>query len=185
MLKHDAIALASRRTDGEVEGSTAGARQGSPPAARQERRRKGSPANEVARDSAPAGTQVRRPPRRYWLRRRYWASRDRGNQRRSAKTPPFPDSRIDNASNPQHRLNELLKAVVGSDGAVAARTDGLQREITGIGKRRDALAARLTLVESNYRAQFNALDTLLSNLSAQSAALTQQLAGLASLTGRK
>ncbi|MEP7205423.1 MAG: flagellar filament capping protein FliD [Casimicrobiaceae bacterium] len=77
-----------------------------------------------------------------------------------------------------YRLNEMLKDVVGSGGALAARTDGLQRDLTDIGKRRDVLNARLAQVEANYRAQFTALDTLLSSLSAQSTALQQQLANL-------
>ncbi len=77
-----------------------------------------------------------------------------------------------------YRLNDLVKNVIGSDGAIAARTDGLQKDIARIDKRREALNARLAQVEANYRAQFNALDTLLSNLSAQSTALAQQLANL-------
>ncbi len=80
-----------------------------------------------------------------------------------------------------YRLNELLKGVLGSDGAVATRTEGLQRDIADIAKRRDTLTARLALVEANYRAQFNALDTLLANLSAQSTALQQQLDNLPKL----
>lgn len=80
------------------------------------------------------------------------------------------------------RLNDLVSNVIGVDGAIAARTDGLQKEITDIGKRRDALNAHLALVEANYRAQFNALDTMLANLQAQSTALAQQLASLPKIT---
>ena len=80
------------------------------------------------------------------------------------------------------RLDELIGSVIGTDGAIAARTEGLQREITDIGKRRDALNAHLALVEANYRAQFNALDTLLSKLQTQSTALAQQLAALPKIT---
>ncbi|HZQ60955.1 MAG TPA: flagellar filament capping protein FliD, partial [Casimicrobiaceae bacterium] len=80
------------------------------------------------------------------------------------------------------RLNDLLTQVLDSDGSIQARTDGLQSEITDIGKRRDALNTHLALVEQTYRTQFNALDTLLSNLQAQSAALTQQLASLPKIT---
>lgn len=77
-----------------------------------------------------------------------------------------------------YRLNEMVKQVIGADGALAARTDGLQKDLTSIDKQRDALNVRLARVQANYFAQFNALDTLLANLSAQSTALTQQLANL-------
>ena len=77
-----------------------------------------------------------------------------------------------------YQLNELVKQVVGSDGAVAARTDGLQRDLKGLTQQQDALNRRLAQVQKNYLAQFNALDTLLSNLNSQSTALAQQLATL-------
>jgi flagellar hook-associated protein 2 len=82
-----------------------------------------------------------------------------------------------------YRLNELVKQVIGSDGAIASRTEGLQKEISAIGKRRDAFNAHLAQVESHYRAQFNALDTLLAALTNQAAALQQQLASLPRITG--
>ncbi len=84
-----------------------------------------------------------------------------------------------------YRMNELVKNVVGGDGAIAARTDGLQKDIAQIDKRREALNARLAQIQANYLAQFNALDTLLSNLSAQSTALQQQLASLPSTSSTK
>ena len=82
-----------------------------------------------------------------------------------------------------YRMNDLLKNVLGSDGAVAARTDGLQKDIGDIAKRRDALSTRLAQVQAQYLAQFNALDTLLSQLGTQSSALAQQLANLPKTTG--
>ncbi|MDQ6620898.1 MAG: flagellar filament capping protein FliD [Pseudomonadota bacterium] len=82
-----------------------------------------------------------------------------------------------------YRMSTLLKQLVDTDGPLAARTSGLQHEIKDIDKRREALNVHLGLVEANYRAQFNALDTLLSGLSAQSASLQQQLASLPKITG--
>jgi flagellar hook-associated protein 2 len=79
------------------------------------------------------------------------------------------------------RLNDVLASVLGTGGAVAARTDGLQKDIKQIADRREALNARLAKVQAQYYAQFNALDVLLANLSAQSTALQQQLASLPKL----
>ena len=77
-----------------------------------------------------------------------------------------------------YRLSNLVQGLIDTAGPIAARTNGLQSEITDIGKRRDALNTHLALVEANYRTQFNALDTLLSSLQAQSTQLQQQLAAL-------
>jgi flagellar hook-associated protein 2 len=44
------------------------------------------------------------------------------------------------------------------------------------------LAQRMTAIEARYRAQFTALDTLISNLNSTSSFLTQQLASLANLS---
>jgi flagellar hook-associated protein 2 len=77
-----------------------------------------------------------------------------------------------------YRLNELLTKLVGDEGAIAVRTKGLNDDITALGKRKDALEARLALVEKNYRAQFNALDTLLASMNTTSTYLAQQLANL-------
>jgi flagellar hook-associated protein 2 len=79
------------------------------------------------------------------------------------------------------RLNTLLTQTLDTTtGSVATSTSRLQTEITDLGKRKDALQRHLDLVEANYRQEFNALDTLLSSLSAQSTALTQELATLPS-----
>jgi flagellar hook-associated protein 2 len=76
------------------------------------------------------------------------------------------------------RLATLLDQALGDDGALDARTSGLQKHIDDLEKRKDALNARLAQMQANYYRQFNALDTLLANLSAQSASLAQALASL-------
>ncbi len=81
-----------------------------------------------------------------------------------------------------YRLNHLVTDVLDDDGAIAARTQGLQKSIDGIKKREDAFSQRLTQIEANYMRQFNQLDTLLSALSTQSSYLTQQFDALAALT---
>ncbi len=76
------------------------------------------------------------------------------------------------------KLNALLDGMLTTKGLIASRTDGLQRSITDIGKKEDALNSRLTAIEARYRAQFNALDTTISSLKNTSTFLTQQLATL-------
>jgi len=78
------------------------------------------------------------------------------------------------------RFNEMLDGIVGSSGLINSRTDGLSRSIKDIGNRRDVLSRRLVDVEARYRAQFTALDTLISSMNKTSAFLTQQLASIAS-----
>jgi len=61
---------------------------------------------------------------------------------------------------------------------VAQRTAALAKHVDDLERRKDALQARLALVQANYYRQFNALDTLLAGLTAQSTALAQALASL-------
>lgn len=76
------------------------------------------------------------------------------------------------------RLNSVLDSLLGTNGMMAASTDGITRQITDIGHRRDQLQARLVKIEATYRAQFSALDSLLNNMNFTSTTLTQQLAAL-------
>jgi flagellar hook-associated protein 2 len=80
------------------------------------------------------------------------------------------------------KLFEFATAALATDGTVAGRTNGINASIKDIGSRREAINRRLELVEANYRAQFNALDTLISRMNSTSSFLTQQLASLASLS---
>ena len=75
-------------------------------------------------------------------------------------------------------LSKWATAVLNTEGPLAARTDGIGKSIKDIGKQRIELEARLINVEKRYRAQFSALDTLLSRLSSTSNFLTAQLASL-------
>jgi flagellar hook-associated protein 2 len=77
-----------------------------------------------------------------------------------------------------YRLSQTLSALLASDGAVQARTDGLQSSITDMDKRKDVLQARLDTVQAAYLRQFNALDTQLAQMQSLSTYLTQQLASL-------
>jgi len=78
-------------------------------------------------------------------------------------------------------LNSWATSSVASDGILTNRTDGIGKTITDIGKRRTELETRLIAVEKRYRAQFTALDMMLSSMNTTSTFLTQQLESLNSL----
>ena len=75
-------------------------------------------------------------------------------------------------------LSTLADRLTGSGGALQARTDGINRSTAEITRRGDAIAQRLEAVEKRYRAQFTALDVLMSSMQQTSNFLTQQLANL-------
>ena len=68
--------------------------------------------------------------------------------------------------------------LIGTDGTINARSDGIQASIKSITKRAEALSNRLIQIEARYRKQFTALDTLMSSLISTSNFVTQQLASL-------
>lgn len=76
------------------------------------------------------------------------------------------------------RFNEAMEGIIGSSGLLASRTEGITVSIKDIGKRREALALRLTKIEARYRAQFTSLDGLIAGMNKTSLFLTQQLANL-------
>ena len=76
----------------------------------------------------------------------------------------------------------VLADLLESDGPIASRTAGINRSIKDIGQQRSELGQRLVMIEARYRAQFSALDTLVSRLNSTSNFLTQQLASLANLS---
>lgn len=76
------------------------------------------------------------------------------------------------------RLNDLLDRILATDGALSARTEGINRSIKDLDRQRETLNRRLDGVERRYREQFTALDTMMSSMLATSNFLTQQLAAL-------
>ena len=77
-----------------------------------------------------------------------------------------------------YQLDKLTDTFLGSNGPISSRTDGIDRSVKDIGNRREVINRRLVDVEKRYRAQFTALDSLLSSLSTTSNFLTQQLAAI-------
>ncbi|MHB1188855.1 flagellar filament capping protein FliD [Thiobacillus sp.] len=76
------------------------------------------------------------------------------------------------------KLSQWATTALNADGFIASRTDGINKTIADIGKRRAELEARLVTIEKRYRAQFTALDAMLSNMNTTSTFLTAQLASL-------
>lgn len=81
-----------------------------------------------------------------------------------------------------YQLDKLISSFLGSDGAIAAVTEGTNRSIKDISNQRDVLNRRLANIEAQYRRQFTALDVTMASMSQTSSYLTQQLAALSSQT---
>ena len=79
-------------------------------------------------------------------------------------------------------LDKLVTNFIGSSGTIVSKSDGINKSIADIGKQRINLNSHLFDVEARYRAQFTALDRIVSGLNNTSSFLTQQLSAL---TGTK
>jgi len=79
------------------------------------------------------------------------------------------------------RLSALLDNVLEADGLIDAKEDGINARIDRIQDTQTDYAFRLEKVEARYRAQYAALDTMMTNLQATSGFLDQQLSILANL----
>jgi flagellar hook-associated protein 2 len=82
-----------------------------------------------------------------------------------------------------YQLDKLASKLLGDDGVVDSRIDGLNGTVKDIGKRREALEARMVQIEKRYRAQFTALDTMVASMTKTSTFLSQQLANLPKANG--
>jgi flagellar hook-associated protein 2 len=77
-----------------------------------------------------------------------------------------------------HQLSEWINSYLDSDGLIKARTDGLNSSIKDLERQSEAINRRLEAVEKRYRAQFTALDTMISSMNQTGTYLAQQLANL-------
>lgn len=75
-------------------------------------------------------------------------------------------------------LRSTLTAYVGDDGMIASRTKSLNDHLKNIQSQRDELDRRMTQMETDYRTQFTALDSMMAQMQSTSSFLTQQLASL-------
>lgn len=88
-------------------------------------------------------------------------------------------------SNVGTRFKDTVTGMVGDSGIVSSRIDGAKSSATELTKRQEAMQLRLEKVESNYRRQFNALDSQLANMQSLSSQLSGQLSSLANLIGNR
>lgn len=77
-----------------------------------------------------------------------------------------------------YQLEQYLDGMLDDDGGLKARTDGIEASIKRIDERELQLEARMVQIEKRYRAQFTALDAMISSMNNTSSFLTQQLASL-------
>jgi flagellar hook-associated protein 2 len=71
-----------------------------------------------------------------------------------------------------------VTALLSSDGSVSNRISSLDSSVRRYKDSQASLEVRVSLVEKRYRAQFTALDKLVSSMQTTSSYLTQQLAAL-------
>lgn len=74
------------------------------------------------------------------------------------------------------RFREIAAKVVGSDGAISSRTDGLRASIKRNDEKISRLEDRVALIEARLRKQYSTLDTNMGNLNALQSYVTAQLA---------
>lgn len=79
------------------------------------------------------------------------------------------------------RLDSLLEGMLGDDGLIDAREDGINASVDNNNDQMEAMQRRLEMVEARYRSQFTALDSLLGQLQATSSYVTAQLSSLENL----
>lgn len=73
------------------------------------------------------------------------------------------------------RIYKSLDSYLGSKASLDTRTSTLQSRKRALTKESDDVDARMTQIEARYRAQFSALDSMLSSMQTTSAFLTKQL----------
>jgi flagellar hook-associated protein 2 len=74
------------------------------------------------------------------------------------------------------RFRGIADSLLGVDGSLTARTDGLAQQLQRNQNDQDTLNVRLAGIEARMRAQYTALDAEMSQLNGQSSYITQQLA---------
>lgn len=83
-------------------------------------------------------------------------------------------------SNVGKAFNSAIDNMTGTSGSVTIATTGLESSVTDIKEQEDALQRRLDAIETRYRTQFTALDTLVSSLNSTSSYISSYLASLTS-----
>ncbi|PKL98863.1 MAG: flagellar hook protein FliD, partial [Gammaproteobacteria bacterium HGW-Gammaproteobacteria-7] len=73
------------------------------------------------------------------------------------------------------RLETVVGSLVGENGAITRRRDGLTSQVAGVSEQREDLDRRLESVRERFLRQFIALDTLIAQLQSTSSFISQQL----------
>lgn len=74
--------------------------------------------------------------------------------------------------------NTGLGGIVGTGGRIQTSTESLKTSVRDVEKRQEALELHMQKVEARYRAQFSALDVMISSLNSLSSSLAASLSGL-------
>lgn len=80
-------------------------------------------------------------------------------------------------------IDMRVTTMLGSEGLVTGKVDGLNQRVASLDKRTAALETRMSSIEARYRAQFTLLDVTVASMNATSSYLKQQLASLSSSRG--
>jgi flagellar hook-associated protein 2 len=83
------------------------------------------------------------------------------------------------------RVSTFLDERLASSGEFAARDARISAQRRRLEQDREALDARMVVLQQRYLKQFTAMDTMLAQLQSTSSYLTQQLEGLANLANGK
>ncbi|WP_018605777.1 flagellar filament capping protein FliD [Uliginosibacterium gangwonense] len=76
------------------------------------------------------------------------------------------------------QVSEKITAYLGTDGLLATRTDGIQKTITSMDKQIENLQNRMDTIETRYRKQFTAMDSMVASMNSTSSYLTTQFKSL-------
>ena len=76
------------------------------------------------------------------------------------------------------QFNTLLGSLLGSDGPLNSRTDGINASLKNLATEKGRINDRLVVIEKRYRAQFTALDVSIASMDKTTTFLSQQLANL-------
>lgn len=77
-----------------------------------------------------------------------------------------------------YQMSALADQLLGTNGAITSKTEGINSSLKSITDQKQRINVRLVEIEKRYRAQFTALDTLISGMNKTSSFLNQQLSML-------
>lgn len=83
-------------------------------------------------------------------------------------------------SNVGTSFDTTINGLIGTDGSVTIATTGLNKTVTDYENQQTKMQERLDAIEARYRAQFSALDTLVSSLTSTGDYLTSFISSLSS-----